>query len=205
MEDFILRAGFEPTMSYVNDAGNIFTSSFSKISRSDQDRSNQESKDFHIFPKPTSGPYSAAVPLDHSGIVVGGCIGDRTRSVGLTPVDWTSHPFRNTAHLELHPWLIYPIYITTTSTLLQLYLTPLIAWCSARLLEITLTSVPLIVMVVVAGLHLWRIWSCNPLQRILESSLAHEDSMIHLNFSVYHVECSCCLVTISSKQSFKFW
>ena len=103
MEDFLLRAGFEPTMSYVNDVRNMIKSSFSEKSRSDQDRSNQESKDLHILPKPTSGPYSAAVPLDHSGIVVGGYIGNRTRSVGLTPVDWKSHPFRNTAHLELYP------------------------------------------------------------------------------------------------------
>ena len=57
-------------MSYVNDVGNMLKSSFSKKSRNDQDRSNQESKDFHIPPKPTSSPYSAAVPLDHSGIVV---------------------------------------------------------------------------------------------------------------------------------------
>ena len=53
-EDLILRAGFEPTMSYVNDAGNMIKSSFSEKSRSDQDRSNQESKDLHILPKPTS-------------------------------------------------------------------------------------------------------------------------------------------------------
>jgi len=39
-------------------------------------------------------PATTAVPLDHSGIVVGGCIGNRTRSVGLTPVDWTSTPHR---------------------------------------------------------------------------------------------------------------
>ena len=56
LKDFILRAGFEPTMSYVNDVGYMLKSSFSKISRSDQDRSNQESKDLHISPKPTSVP-----------------------------------------------------------------------------------------------------------------------------------------------------
>ena len=190
MEDFILRAGFEPTMSYVNGARNMIESSFSEKSRSDQDRSNQESKDLHILPKANLWP-ARTIPLDHSGIVVGGCIGNRTRSVGLTPVDWTSHPFRNTAHLELHPWLFYPnllqLFFNTTS----LYLTPLIAWCSTRLLEMSLSPVPLVVMIVVAGLHLWRIWRCNPLQRILESSLAHEDSMVQLKFSVYHVECSC--------------
>jgi len=43
-------------MSFVNDARNMIESSFSKISRSDQDRSNQESKDPHISPKPTSVP-----------------------------------------------------------------------------------------------------------------------------------------------------
>ena len=68
LKDLILRAGFEPTMSYVNDARNMIKSSFSEKSRSDQDRSNQESKDLHILPKPTSS--CQAVPLDHSGIVV---------------------------------------------------------------------------------------------------------------------------------------
>ncbi len=54
LKDLILRAGFEPTMSFVNDVGYMIKSSFSEKSRSDQDRSNQESKDLHIHPKPTS-------------------------------------------------------------------------------------------------------------------------------------------------------
>jgi len=41
-------------MSFVNDVGYMIKSSFSEKSRSDQDRSNQESKDLHIHPKPTS-------------------------------------------------------------------------------------------------------------------------------------------------------
>ena len=69
-EDLILRAGFEPAMSYVNDVGNMIKSSFSEKSRSDQDRSNQESKDLHILPKPTYGHYSRTLrPLGHRSYV----------------------------------------------------------------------------------------------------------------------------------------
>jgi hypothetical protein len=69
-EDLILRVGFEPTMSYVNDVGNMIKSSFSEKSRSDQDRSNQESKDLHILPKPTSDHYSRTLrPLGHRSCV----------------------------------------------------------------------------------------------------------------------------------------
>ena len=38
-----------------------------------------------------------------------GCIENRTRSLGLTPVDWTSHPFRKTFSPENTP--LFAIYI----------------------------------------------------------------------------------------------